>query len=340
MIVVTGATGHVGNVLVRSLVAQGATGVRALVGPSGQTASLAGLDVETVEADVRDCESLVRVFRGAEVVYHVAGIVSIETTGLERLRVANVEGTRNVLAACREAGVGRLVYTSSVHALVEPPHGTCLDENFSIDPEGVRGPYARTKAEATRLVLAAAQEGLDTVVVFPSGIIGPYDFRLSYTGKFIRDCARGRFKVYVDGAYNFVDVRDVVQGVMAAAEKGRRGEGYLLAGHEISVVDLVHTIETIAGAPAPRWRLPFGFTRAVSPVRPAYYRIRRQQPLFTTYSLDVIASNCFMSSEKAERELGYHPRPLRDTLEDAIGWYGQAEKQASSEWLRLPTERS
>ena len=336
MIVVTGATGHLGNVLVRNLVAQGVTGVCALVGPSGRIASLAGVDVEMVAADLRDYQSLLRAFRGAEAVYHVAGIVSIATRGLERLRVANVEGTRNVLAACRETGVGRLVYTSSVHALIEPPHGICLDESFSIDPEGVRGPYARSKAEATRLVLTAAQEGLDAVVVFPSGIIGPYDFRLSYTGKFIRDCAQGRFKVYVDGAYNFVDVRDVAQGVIAAAERGRRGEGYLLAGHEISVVDLVHTIESIAGAPAPRWRLPFGFTRAVSYVMPAYYGIRREQPLFTTYSLDVIASNCLMSSEKAEREIGYRPRPLRQTLEDAIGWYGQADRQASSEWLGLP----
>lgn len=333
MIVVTGATGHVGNVLVRTLVAQGATGVRALVGPSGQTASLSGLDVETVEADIRDHESLLRAFRGAEVVYHTAGIVSIAAAGLERLRVTNVEGTRNVLAACRKAGVGRLVYTSSVHALVEPPHGTCLDESYSVDPAGVRGPYARTKAEATCLVLAAAQEGLDAVVVFPSGIIGPYDFRLSYTGRFIRDCARGRFRVYVDGAYNFVDVRDVAQGLIAAAEKGRPGEGYVLAGHEVSVADLIHTIESIAGVPAPRWRLPFGFTRTVGYVMPAYSRIRREQPLFTTYSLDVIVSNCLMSSEKAQREIGFRPRPLRQTLEDAIGWYGEADRQASPEWL-------
>jgi dihydroflavonol-4-reductase len=191
MQVVTGATGHIGNALVRALVAKGVPGVRALVGPSRRTASLAGLDVELVEADVRDYDSLLPAFRGAEMVYHAAGIVSIETRGLERLRSTNVEGTRNVLAACRETQVGRLIYTSSVHALVEPPRGTPLDETFPVDPASVRGPYAQTKAEATRLVLSAAEEGLDTVVVFPSGVIGPYDFRLSYAGKFIRDCAQG-----------------------------------------------------------------------------------------------------------------------------------------------------
>ena len=324
MRVVTGATGHVGNALLRGLVAQGAPRVRALVGPSRRTTSLAGLDVEMVEADMRAYESLVRAFRGAEVVYHAAGIVSISSRGLKRLRVTNVEGTRNVLAACREAGVGRLVYTSSVHALVEPPGGTYLDETFPVDPSGVRGPYAKTKAEATRLVFAAAREGLDAVVVFPSGIIGPYDFRPSYTGKFILDCARGRLKAYVDGAYNFVDVRDVAQGVMAAAEQGRSGEGYILAGHEISVADLLRTIELITGVPAPRWRLPFGFTQAVSFLSPAYYWIRREQPLFTTYSLDVIASNGLMSSEKARRELGFRPRPFQETMEDTVGWFREA----------------
>lgn len=336
MIVVTGATGHVGNVLVRTLVARGAHNVRALVGPSGKIDSLAGLDVETFRADVRDQQSLLQAFRGAAVVYHTAGIVSIAARGLEQLRLINVEGTRNVLAACREARVGRLVYTSSVHALVEPPQGTCLDESFPIDSAGLRGPYARTKAEATRLVFAAAREGLDVVVTFPPGIIGPYDFRLSHTGRFFQMCARGRLKVYVDGAYNFVDVRDVAEGLIAAAEKGRSGEGYVFSGHTVSVAELIRAIETISGIPGPRWRLPFAFTRSVSFLIPAYYWIRRELPLFTTYSLDVIASNCLMSSAKAERELDFHPRPLHETLSDTIAWYCQADKQTSPEWLETP----
>lgn len=335
MIVVTGATGHLGNVLVRRLVALGRGEIRALVGPSGRTASLAGAEVETVEADVRDHASLLRAFRGAEIVYHTAGIVSIETGGLERLRVTNVEGVRNVLAACRQAGVRRLVYTSSVHALAEPPRGVCLDESSSVDPVRVIGPYARTKAEATRLALDAAGEGLDVVVVFPSGIIGPYDFRPSYTGRFILECAQGRRRVYVDGAYNFVDVRDVAQGLIAAGEKGGQGEGYLLAGHEVSVVGLTRAIASIAGVPGARWRLPFGFTRAVSLLMPVYARLRNEQPLFTSYSLDVIASNCLMSHDKAQRELDFSPRPFRETLEDTIGWFTQVDRRTSPEWLSI-----
>ena len=223
MIVVTGATGHVGNVLLRRLVAEGTTDVRALVRPGKSTAAIADLEVEIVEADVRHYDSLVRAFRGADVVFHLAGIVSIATGGLKRLHETNVGGTRNVIAACREAGVGRLVYTSSVHAFVEQPPGTCLKETGAIDPLGVHGPYAKTKAEATLLVLEAAREGLDAVVVFPSGIIGPYDFRPSDTGALILACFHRRLKAYVRGAYDFVDVRDVAQGLMAAAQKGMPG---------------------------------------------------------------------------------------------------------------------
>ncbi len=279
MQVVTGATGFVGNALVRTLLARQGPAVRALVGPSGRTASLAGLAVETIEVDVRSSDSLVLAFRGAEVVYHTAGLVSIGTGGFERLRSTSVEGTRNVLRACRAVGVSRFVYTSSVHTLVEPPHGTVLDETFPVDPASVRRPYAQSKAEATRLVLAAAGEGLDTVVV------------------------------YVDGAYDFVDVRDVAQGLVGAAAQGQRGEGYILAGHTVSVADLIRAIKDITGVAAPRWRLPFGWAHAASTLMPAYYWARRRQPLFTTYSLDVIASNGAMTSVKAQQELGFSPDP-------------------------------
>ncbi len=326
MQVVTGATGFVGNALVRALLAQHVAGVRALVGPSRSTVSLGGLDVERVEADVRSYASLVRAFRGAEIVYHTAGLVSIGTGGLKKLRATNVQGTRNVLRACRTAGVSRVIHTSSVHGLLEPPHGTTLDETFPVDPASVRGPYARSKAEATRLVVEAAAEELDTVLVFPSGIIGPYDFRPSYAGGFVLDCTQGRLKAYVDGAYNFVDVRDVAQGLLRAATKGRNGEGYILAGHTVRVADLICAIEHISGVPAPRWRIPFGLARAASILMPTYYWASRRQALFTRYSLDVIASNAAMTSLKAQRELGFSSRPLMETLRDTIHWFTEAGK--------------
>ena len=277
--------------------------------------------MEVVEADVRRYDSLLQAFRGADVVFHVAGIVSIAGGGFKRLQETNVGGTRNVLAACREAGVRRLIYTSSVHAFVDWPVGTCLEETTVIDPLRVRAPYAKTKAEATLLVLDATKQGLDAVVVFPTGIIGPHDFRPSDTGQLVLECSRGRLKASVPGAYNFVDVRDVAQGLMAAAKKGRAGEGYILAGHEITVGDLLQRVELITGEPAPSLCLPLGFVRALSFLFPAYYWITRERPLFTTYSLDVISSNCFMSHEKADRELGFSPRPFRETMEDTLRWF-------------------
>lgn len=329
MIVVTGATGLVGNALLRRLAAireDGVTGplagpVRTIVRRGSNASSIAGLGVEVVEGDTRDLDSLVAAFRGADVVFHLAGFISIGRDTLESLRAVNVAGTKNVLEACRVAGIRRLVYASSIHAFVEPPMGTCTTESTPIDPERARGAYAKTKAEATQLVLAAARQGLDVVIVFPSGILGPYDFRPSPTGAMVLAAVRRKLGAYVDGAYNFVDVRDVADGLVAALERGRPGEGYILAGDEITVYDLLHTIEEVSGSPAPRLHLNFNLVRGVSFLIPAYYWATRQTPLFTKYSLDVISSNCAMSSAKARAELGYRPRPLRETLDDTVRWF-------------------
>ena len=321
MLVVTGATGLLGNVLVRGLVAREAAPVRVLARPTADMRALAGLDLEVVHGDVRDPASLLAAFAGADMVFHLAGIVSIERGGLPRLRETNVEGTRNVLAACRQAGVRRLLHCSSIHAFVVPAAGSCLTEESPIDPSQAAAAYDRTKAEATLLVLDAAKQGLDAVIVFPTGVLGPYDFRPSYTGELILACAQGRLHAYVDGAYNFVDVRDVAAGIIAAAEKGRSGEGYILTGHNVTVRELLHAVETAAGAPAPRLRLPFGLVRAFSFLIPTYYWATRQKPLFTTYSLDVISSGCTMTNDKAERELGYRPRPFAETMDDTVRWF-------------------
>lgn len=321
MLVVTGATGFLGNVLVRTLLADGAGPVRALARPTSDLAPLAGLDTEIVQADLGDPASLVAAFTGADTVFHVAGIVSITRGGLPRLRGANVEGTRNVLAACRQAAVRRLVYCSSIHAFAVPPAGTCLTEESPVDPARSAGSYDRSKAEATLLVREAARQGLDVVTVYPTGVVGPYDFRPSPMGELLLQCSRGKLPAYVDGAYNFVDVRDVAAGLAAAATKGASGAGYILAGNNLTVRGLMQTIEAVTGTPAPRLRVPIGLLKSISFLIPVYYWATRQRPLFTTYSLDVISSGCDMSSERAERELGYSARPFRETVEDAVRWF-------------------
>jgi dihydroflavonol-4-reductase len=321
MQVVTGATGLLGNVLARELTSRGSGPVRALVRPTADRRAIADLDLELVQGDVRDLPSLRRAFAGADTVYHLAGIVSIDRGGLPRLRETNVQGTKNVLAACREAGVRRLVYCSSIHAFVVPPAGSCISEDSPIDPDRAAAAYDRTKAEATLLVLEAARQGLDAVLLFPTAIMGPYDWRPSHTGELVRACVQRRLGAYVDGAYNFVDVRDVAAGLAAAAERGRSGQGYILAGHNVTVRELLHTLESVTGVPAPRLRLPLGLVRGVSVLIPIYYWATRQKPLFTTYSLEVISSGCTMTSEKAERELGYRVRPFTATIDDTVRWF-------------------
>lgn len=321
MLVVTGATGLLGNVLVRSLTTHTSAPLRALVRPTADLSPIADLGVEMVTGDVRDASSLLPAFAGADIVFHLAGIVSIARGGTPRLHETNVDGTRNVLAACREAGVRRLVYCSSIHAFAVPPGGDCLTEESPVDPSRASGAYDRSKAEATLLVREAIGQGLEAVMVFPTGVIGPYDFRPSNTGELVLACAQGRLKAYVDGGYNFVDVRDVAQGLISAAEKGRSGEGYILAGHNVTVKELLDSVAAATGAPAPRLRLPFGLVRRLSFLIPTYYWATRQKPLFTTYSLDVISSGCTMSNDKAERELGYRPRPFEETMRDTVRWF-------------------
>jgi dihydroflavonol-4-reductase len=328
VIVVTGATGFAGNALLRRLselhagddATASLTSVRAIVRAGRYTRAIAGL-AEVAQGDLHDRDSLVEAFRGAEVVFHLAGEVSISTTGFERLHRINVEGTKNVIDACKIAGVGRLVYTSSVHAFVEPPKGACLNEESLIDPALTIGPYAKSKAEATQLVFAAAHSGLDAVVTYPSAIIGPYDHRPSRLGQVIISTVKRRLGAYVDGGYNFVDCRDLAEGLIAAWRHGRSGEGYLLCGNTVTVKQLLDVIEEVSGVPAPRLKLNFRFVRSVSRLIPIYYWITRQMPLFTTYALDVLQSNCDMSCDKAKRELGYSARPLRDTIVDSIAWF-------------------
>lgn len=321
MFVVTGGTGLLGNVLVRTLLEQGSGRVRVFARPASDLTPLAGLDVEVVTGDLSDVPSLTRAFAGADVVFHVAGIVSIARGGFKRLHEANVVGTRNVLAACREASVRRLAYCSSIHAFAPPPPGACVTEDSPVDPSRAAGAYDRSKAEATLLVRQAVREGLNAVMVHPTGVIGPFDFRPSHTGEVIIQSAKGRLPAYVDGGYDFVDVRDVAAGLAAAAAKGSTGAGYILAGENITVIDLLSLIEAFTGTPAPRLRVPIGFVKSVSFLIPAYYWMTRQRPLFTPYSLDVLSSACTMSTEKAERELGYTHRPMRQTIEDAVQWF-------------------
>ncbi len=320
MILVTGATGHIGNVLVRKLIEKGEK-VRALVWRGEDTTPIQGLDVESVEGDVLDPESLTPAFRGVDRVFHLAGIISIMPGTDSLVRRVNVEGTRNMLSAARCAGVRRMVYTSSIHAIRRVPHGVLIDERLPFDPTNPYGAYDRSKAEASLEVQKAAREGLDVVIVCPTGVIGPYDYRRSEMGSVILDAALGRTSPYVDGAYDFVDVRDVADGLILAEQKGQPGESYILSGQRISVRYLLETVREVTGRAFTRIKIPFSLAEFVSRFTPTYYRLSKAKPRFTPYSLEVLHSNSQISHAKATRELGYHPRTLYELIADTAHWF-------------------
>lgn len=320
MNLVTGATGHIGNVLVRLLLERGES-VRAMIMPGEDITPLNDVQVQIVEADVLDYQSLLKAFEHVDVVYHLAGIISIMPGKDHMLQAVNVMGTRNVIQAARNCGVRRLVYTSSIHALRRVPEGILIDETVPFDVEHAISSYDSSKANASLEILDAVNHGMDAVIVCPTGVIGPFDFRRSEMGQLILDCVEQKPMLYVDGAYDFVDVRDVAEGLILAGEKGRCGESYILSGERISVPDIIKIVQEILGAHLLSLKIPFSLARLTANLTPLYYRLTHARPRFTSYSLATITSNSYISHAKAGLELGYHPRPLRDSLRDTVGWF-------------------
>lgn len=319
MILVTGATGHIGNTLVRALLGRGQP-VRAMLLPGEDAAPLRGLPVEQVRADVLDFTTILSAFDRVTQVYHLAGVISILPGAQRFLRAVNVVGTRHVLQAAQQSGVERLVYTSSIHALQRVPHGVTIDESLPYDPEGALSAYDASKAQASLEVLQAARAGLPATIVCPTGVIGPNDFRRSEIADLMLGCIDGKPQLYVDGAYDFVDVRDVAEGMIRACEHGRPGESYLLAGEQITVRRLLDSVAEITRRGFACIRIPLGLARLAARATPTYYRLTRARPRITPYSLETLAGNSVISHAKAARELGFAPRPVRDSLEDMIAW--------------------
>ena len=317
---VTGACGHLGGTLVRLLERTGAQ-VRGLRLPSEQARDRA--HVTYYPGDVRDRDSLRPLFRGLAgrevVVFHTAAIVDISGEVTPQMHDVNVNGTKNILALCREYGVNRLVYVSSVHAIPEKDGYAVLREVDRFSPQQVTGGYAKTKAEATQAVLDAAAQGLDAVVVHPSGILGPFDGTGNHLVQLVKEYAGGKLPACVKGGYDFVDVRDVAAGCLAAAEKGRSGQCYILSNRHYEVQEVLAMAKTLChGRRLPV--LPMWMAQAAEPLLGWVARVKKQRPLYTKYSLYTLRSNDRFDHGKATAELGYRPRDLRQTVRDTLRW--------------------
>lgn len=312
--------GHIGNVLVRKLVEQGYE-VTAFVLPNENITCLENLGIHFAYGDVREVESLKKAFSGAELVFHLAGIIEIGNGNKKLIQDVNVQGTKNVVEACKTEKVNRLVYTSSVHAIKEEPKGQVIRETTIFSKELVKGEYAKTKAEATKYLLEAADENLEIVITHPSGVIGPYEYIPSNLGQLVMDCANKKIGAYLEGGYNFVDVRDVAEGLVLAAQKGKSGECYILSGHYVSIKDLMKYIEDITGVKAPGFKIARWFAFATGFLSELYYKMVKQKPLFTSYAVYTLGTNSNFSNEKAQKELGYHTRDIKQTLKDTVEWF-------------------
>lgn len=320
MILVTGSSGHIGNVLVRDLVEQGKP-VRIMTKDGKKPVWLEHLNLDVVQGDLRDEKAVNNAVEGAEIVFHLAGIISISSFDSKELTEVNVKGTEHVVNACLRHGVRRLVYTSSVHALPEGKKGEAITEDSDFDGKNLFGAYARTKAAATRKVLEGVERGLDAVICFPSGVMGPHDYRGSEAGRLIRDYATNKLPVYIDGEYNFVDVRDVVRGLLLALEKGRTGEGYILAGERMTLNNFFLILSGYeAKMKPPKVKIPLPLAIGSAWILESACRLIKAKPMFTVYAIKVLQSNCEISSNKAQKELGYTSRSMRESIADGLAW--------------------
>lgn len=337
VMIITGIGGHLGNTLAR-LALQKEYHVRGLALPQEDASMLYGKGVQIVRGNVCDRASLEPLFMGLEncgdvTVIHTAGIVSVKTKYDPAIDRVNVDGTRNVVDLCRAHRVKKLVYISSVHAIPEAPDGQTQHEVASFDRDGVEGYYAKSKAAASQIVLDAAKEGLNATIVQPSGIIGPNDYGKGPLTQMILSYLNGSLTACVNGGFDFVDVRDVARGALAAAEKGRSGECYILSNRYYNVTDLLERLHEITGKEPVRTVLPMWFAKMTAPLAEFYYRVRRESPLFTRYSLHTLTSNARFTYEKARRELGYLPRDISDTLKDTVAFLREQGR------VRLPKRR-
>jgi dihydroflavonol-4-reductase len=321
---ITGASGLLGGNLALLLRTAGHE-VRATRRGSTKVAHLEGKGIEWVPADLDDVGALTEAFRGVDVVYHCAAQVSIlrkPTPGLVR---ANVDGTRNVIEAVREARVARLVHCSTVGAVGLSENGAPTDERatWNFDRHGLADGYVTTKRQAEDLVRAAVREGLDAVIANPTYMLGPYDARPS-SGKLILDVVRGKLPGRSPGMNNFVDVRDVARGMMLVAEKGAAGERYILGGVNLSYAEAIDVIARVAGAPPVRRNVPRVLAAPIGWLGDLRERFGGE-PLINSVTVRYAYCPSFIfSSAKAERDLGYSHGPIEDAVRDAIAWFREA----------------
>ena len=318
---VTGATGFVGSHVAHVLAEQGAD-LRLLVRTGSDPKNIQQLNADRVVGDLCDPESIDRAMAGCDVVFHVAADYRLWVRDPAQMYQANVEGTRTILQAARKNRVRRVVYTSSVATMGFTVKNNPVDESSPVSLENMIGHYKRSKYMAEEVAIAAGRDGIDVVVVNPSTPVGEQDIKPTPTGRIVVDFLKKKFPAYVDTGLNLVDVRECARGHAAAFEKGRSGERYILGGENLTLKQILDKLAAITGLPSPRVRLPYAVALASGVVDTVVTGVvLRREPRVTLDAVRMGRKKMFVSSAKAERELGWKAVPVDAALRRAVQWF-------------------
>ena len=315
--VVTGAGGFLGSVLVRELVARGRS-VRAIIRSNAK--ALQELDIEIVAADIRDSSSIDRALAGAESVFHLASVISLSGDRSGSVTATNIDGARNVAEAALKNGVKRFIHCSSIHVFDLKDHGKTINES-TIRVTRDSAVYDRTKYAGETAVRDLIKMGLPAVVIHPTGVIGPGDHRPSRMGQVLIDLSSKKLPALISGGFNWVDVRDVCVGALAAEEFGRIGESYILSGQWHSTRQLATFGEEITGTPPPNFDLPMWLAQGIAPIGSLLGNISSNEYRLNSDTVSALKAARKISSAKAETELGFKSRPIRNSVHDAYKWF-------------------
>lgn len=317
----TGATGFVGSHVARALVAQGAD-LRLLVRSSSDLRNIQELQAERVVGDLRDAASLKKAVAGCDVLFHVAADYRLWVRDPEQMYRSNVEGTKAILEAARESKVRRVVYTSSVATMGFQSNGHLANEDSPVSLANMIGPYKRSKFMAEEIAVQAGKSGMDVVVVNPTTPVGERDIKPTPTGRIVVDFLKKRFPAYVDTGLNLVDVAECASGHVAALEKGKSGERYILGGENLTLKQILDKLAAITGLPSPEIRVPYVVALATGVVDQVFTGyIRGREPRATIDAVRMGRKKMFVSSGKAERDLGWRTLPVDGGLRRAVEWF-------------------
>ncbi|TSA51760.1 NAD-dependent epimerase/dehydratase family protein [archaeon] len=319
-VLVTGATGFIGSSIVRELLTQGYQ-VRVLVREQSTTRNLDGLNIEVAYGDITNADSLGPALQGCSRLFHSAALYSFWVKERALLYKINVDGTRNVLQAAKEAGIDRVVYTSSVAALAVPVGKRPTTEETPVDFTQIVGDYKKSKYYAEQVALEYARAGLPVVIVNPSFPVGPRDIKPTPTGQTILDFLNRKLPAYIETGMNVVDVEDVAVGHLLAAERGKIGQRYILGGTDMTMGQLLQTLSEITGLPAPRVKLPYLPILGLSYLNAAFCRLTRATPRMTPETIRMSRHYMYYDPTKAIYELGLPQTQPKAALEKAVNWF-------------------